>query len=140
MAGVGLSTRALNNLFDDISSIESAVGDNEYRAFDVYNAGIATATGVAIWIATQSTSYPETWILLGQVSANNPHIASWSGQIVAEGTAPTSVSFVAHYDGNRLALPNIPVGQACRVWIRRSVTAGAHKSYADLASLRVFYT
>ena len=139
LGGVMSSTQMPTNLFDDVQPDEATNGDTEYRAIDVYNSGDATATGVKIYIDPE-TSSPDTQIDLGYDSANSPHTADAALPTIAdEGTAPSGITFGHYNASNKLALPDIPAGQAVRVWLKRIVNAGATNTANDTCTLKVEY-
>lgn len=141
MSANQLSDTAMNNLFDNVSPDEASSGDTEYRAIDVYNSGDAAATNVELYMATE-TSSPDTAIDMGHDATNNPHTSAWAGETIAnESTAPASpvITFGHRVTGARLSLPDIPAGQAARVWMKRVVSPGAGNTSNDLGTIRVEY-
>jgi hypothetical protein len=141
MSSNELSGTALNNLFDNVDPDEASAGDTEYRAIDIYNSGDATATSVEMYMSTE-TSSSDTQLDMGHDATNDPHISSWDGETIAnESTAPASpaISFAHRTTGSRLSLPNIPASQACRVFVKRVVSASAGNTSEDLGTIRVDY-
>jgi len=143
MSSTQVSETAMNNLFDNVSASEASSGDTEYRAIDVYNSGDETATEVAIYMSTE-TSSADTQIDLGYDSANSPHTASADLPSIAdEGDTPTDgtndISFSHYTSSNKLSLPDIPAGQAVRVWLKRIVNANAGNTSNDQGTLTVEY-
>jgi len=134
LGGVGSSNQvsgtALNNLFDNVEPAEAIAGDVEYRAIDLYNAGDATAVVVKIWIDTESTS-SYTQFDIG--------LDSTTQTIGAEGSAPSGVSFSHPLSGSKLSISDIAASGAQRVWIRRTVTAGAPNLANDTFGITVEY-
>ena len=129
-----LSATALNNLWDDVTPAEATAGDNEYRAIDVYNAGDATTSAVSLYLSGTPNAATD---ILAALEASP--IGSTTA-IADESTAPTvSGSFVAYTSASRLTLPDISAGSYCRVWLKRSVTAGAVNSTNDGTTLTVEY-
>lgn len=141
MSANQLSGTAMNNLFDNVSPAEATAGDTEYRAIDVYNSGDAAATSVTVHMETE-TSSADTQLDMGHDATNNPHTSAWDGETIAdESTAPASpvITFGHHLTGNKLSLPDIPVGEACRVWLKRIVSAAAGNDSNDQGTLRAEY-
>ena len=134
LGGAKSSTVMSTNLFDAVSSVESAAGDIEYRAFYVHNAHAAlTMENAVCWIQANTPSGDTTLdIGLGTSAVNGTE------QTVAnESTAPSGVTFsAAATEGAAIALGNIPPGQHRAVWLRRTVNAAAAASN-DTANLRV---
>lgn len=127
-----LSGTPLNNLFDNVSAAEAAAGDIEYRALSLHNSGNAEATLVKIWIDTDTTS-----------ASTEIDIALDAGtqSVVDESTAPSSpaLSFSHPAVGSKLSISNIAAAEAQRVWIRRTVTAGAANLANDSTTIKVEY-
>jgi hypothetical protein len=136
LGGVASSTQLsgtpLNNLFDNVSSAEAAAGDVEYRAISLYNAGDASATAVKIWISSDTTS-----------ASTEIDIALDSGtqSVADENTAPSSPTLTFSHPavGSKLSVSDISASGAQRVWIRRTVTAGAGNLSADSGTISVEY-
>lgn len=135
LGGVKSSTAAGADLFDDVSSVEAAAGDTEYRCIYVHN-GHATLTylGSRIWIQanTPSTS-TDIAIGLGSIGLNGVEQT-----IANENTSPTSITFLnTPVDfATGLVIGDIPAGQHYSIWVRRTVTAAAPGA-ADSFTLRV---
>ncbi len=141
MSANQVSATAMNNLFDNVDPDEASAGDTEYRAIDVYNAGDAAATSVSVHMSTE-TSSTDTALDLGHDATNNPHTAAWAGETIAdEDTAPAApvITFGHHVAANKLSLPDIPAGEACRVWLRRVVSAAAGNTSNDQGTFRAEY-
>lgn len=133
----------MNNLFDNVSPDEASAGDTEYRAIDLYNSGDATATNVAIYMDPE-TSSPDTQLDIGYDSVNSPHAPDENlPSIPDEDTEPTDgtnpISFGHYTAANKLSLPDIPAGQAVRVWFKRIVSAGAGNTNNDQGTIKVEY-
>ncbi|NOX34129.1 MAG: hypothetical protein GXP56_10410 [Deltaproteobacteria bacterium] len=141
MSANQLSATPLNNLFDNVSPDEAAAGDTEYRMVDVYNSGDAPATSVEIYIDPQ-TSSTDTSLEMGEDGVNNPHTAAANLETLAdEETAPASpvITFGEHGPAAKLALPDIPAGEACRIALKRIVGAAAVNTSSDQATLKVVF-
>lgn len=139
MSANALSGTALNNLFDNVSPAEATAGSTEYRMIDVYNSGDTTAESVELYCSSNTTS-TSTTLHLGYDATNSPHISGASLETLAnETTAPASpvITFADRTTGSKLALPNIPAGEAVRVAVKRIVTAGATNTANDTATLAV---
>lgn len=130
-SSVDISGTALNNLFDNVSPTEAQVGDVEYRAFDIYNEGDATAEAVIFWIT--DTTNPESLLEVG--------LDSGTQSIVNESTAPSSptITFSSPTEGSPLVVSDISVGSRQRVWIKRTISAAADNIASDLGTLHVRY-
>lgn len=129
-----LSATALNNLFDDVSPAESAAGDTEYRALDLYNSGDATAGGVVVYMSTETTSAGTQLDFGIEASPINSTLS-----IADESTAPAAVSFSRYTSGSKLSLPDIAASSGCRVWFRRVVGAATANLNPDQGTFTVEY-
>jgi len=143
MSSTEVSATPMNNLFDNVSPAEAEAGDVEFRAIDIYNSGDATATEVKIYMSTE-TSSPDTQIDLGYDSAG-AHASDWSGPSISnEGDTPAdsgggNISFSHYTSLSKLTLPDIPSGQAVRVWLKRIVSTGAGNTADDQGTITVEY-
>ena len=139
MSSNQLSGTAMNNLFDNVTPDEASAGDTEYRAIDVYNSGDEEAQSVEMYMSTE-TSSADSQLDMGIGAGGTPHDGSDQGDTVAdESTAPSGVSFTHNTSASKLSLPNIPAGQAVRMWIRRVVSVGAGNTNNDQGTLAVDY-
>lgn len=114
----------LNNLWDNVSGLESGSGDIEYRCIYVHNNhGTLTMINTKIWIGSATlSSDDEVDIGLGTSA-----IGVGDEQLVAnESTSPTGVTFSRPTNsGTALVIGDIPPGQHKAIWVRRTVNAGA---------------
>lgn len=135
LGGAKSSTVVGSDLFDDVSSSESANGDAEYRCVYVHNDHASlTMESAKVWIQANTPS-PDTVIAIGVGTAA---INGTEQTVVDESTAPSGVSFSSPTsEGTALSLGNIPFSQHKAVWIRRTVTAGASAYNSDSFTLRV---
>jgi hypothetical protein len=124
LGGAESSTDAGSTIFDNVSSVEGAAGDVEYRCVYVKNThGSLTYQGAKIWIQANTPSADTTVdIGLGTTAVGTGNEQT----IVDEQTAPSGVTFAAAAnEGAALSIGDIPAGHHKAVWIRRTVTAGA---------------
>lgn len=120
------------DLFDDVSSAESAAGDTEYRCFYIHNAhATLTLQNAVVWIVSNTTG---NRIAIGVgTSAVNGTEQTFAN----ENTAPAGVTFSQPASkGAGLALGSLPPGQHKAVHIRRTVAA-ATSAANDAYTLRV---
>lgn len=134
LGGAMSSTEAGGNVFDDVSAVESAAGDIEYRCVYVENTHpTLTLVAAVLWISANTPS-PSTALAAG------PGTSALNGteQTVAnEGTAPTGVTFTAAATPEiGVALGDLPPGGSRAAWIRRTTNA-ACPAVDDTAQLRV---
>lgn len=142
MSASSVSEVSVNNIFDSISSDEATAGSVEYRAIDVLNMGDETAVNVEFYMQSETTS-ESTSIDNGYDSVNSPHTDSWDGETIAdETTAPASpsITFGHHLEDSRLSLPNIPAGEAVRLWFKRTLLSGAADLERDTAIIAIEYS
>ncbi len=125
-----LSVTALNNLFDDAHPAERAAGSVEYRAISLHNSGDAAATVIEMYMST-ITSNPDTDIAFG--------LDSTTGTIVDETTAPSGVTFANYTSASKLSISDIVAAGAQRVWVRRTIQAGAENDSSDLGTMAADY-
>ena len=130
MSSTSLSSTALNNLFDNVSASEASAGDVEYRALDIYNSGADAATSVYMYMSTE-TSSSGTKLDFG--------LDSTTGTVADESTAPSGVTFAHYTSSSKLSISDIASSGAQRVWIRRTVTAGASNTALDQGTIAVEY-
>lgn len=134
VAGGIVSSGALNNLYDDVSGDQSAVGLVEHRAAYLQN-NHATLTwqAVLLWIDALTTSADTEFDLALAAEPVNVAIAQ---MLASEAAIPAGVTFSRPISkASGLPVGNIPPGQFKGLWIRRSVTAGAAAA-ADQGSIR----
>lgn len=129
-SGTQVSGTPLNNLFDDVQPSEAVSGDTEYRAVDIYNAGDANAVVVKVYIDPDTPS-PKTELDLG--------LDSTTQSVINEGTAPTDVSFAHYTPASKLSVGDIAPGAAQRLWLKRTVQAGAANLANDGTTIKMEY-
>ena len=130
MSSSAVSSTALNNLFDNVTPSERSAGSVEYRAVDIYNSGGDAATAVEMYMSTE-TSNSDTQLDFG--------LDSTTQTITNETTAPSSVTFAHYTSSSKLSISDIAASGAQRVWIRRTVTAGATNDANDQGTIAVDY-
>lgn len=129
-----ISSTPMNNLFDNVSPDEASAGSVEYRAFDVFNAGDATATVTAIYCNGTPSEKSDVLFALEASPLNS------TTSIASETTAPSvSGSFTVYTSASKLSIPDISSGSYCRVWVKRVITAGATNTASDGSTLTVEY-
>ncbi len=135
LGGVGIGSEigaAIHNIFDRVSATEAVAGDIEYRAIGVKNTNVTdTLYDAVVWISTE-TSSTDTIIALA-------YDATGTQSVVNESTAPSApaLSFstpVSQATG--IALGDMAPAAVKRIWLRRTVTAGAAKA-TDAGALSV---
>lgn len=124
----------VNNIFDNVSFSEAASGDIEYRAIDLYNNGDEAAIDVEIYMSSPTVS-ASTQLDFGLDAVQIGSTISTGD----ESTAPVAVTFSYYELGTTLSLPNIPASDYCRIWIRRTVNAGAGNLSSDLGTIAFSY-
>ena len=125
----------IHNLFDVVSSVETAAGDTEYRCVYIHNNhGTLTMQSAKVWI-TSNTPSTDTSV---EISLGTSAVNGTEQTIANENTAPTGTSFSApSTEGASLTIGDIPAGQHKAIWIKRIVNAGAAAYNDDQATIRV---
>ena len=130
-----VSATAMNNLFDNVTPDETASGDVEYRAVDVYNSGDATAESVTFYFDANTSSSDTVLAVATEASPVDSTLS-----IADESTAPAgSLTFTEPTSGAKKSLPNIPAASGCRIWLRRTVSEGATNTASDTATMKWEY-
>lgn len=125
----------VHNLFDVVSSAETASGDTEYRCFYVHNAhATLTLLAAKVWIQANTPSTEtsaDIGLAVAAVNATETAVAN-------ENTAPVSVTFTNPVnEAGALTIGDIPAGQHKAIWIRRTINAAAAAYNTDSAVIRV---
>ena len=107
---------------------EAVAGSVGYRAIDIYNAGDASAAAVKAYVDPDTAS-PDTTIDMGLDGSTQ--------SIDDETIAPTDVTFAHYTSSSKLSISNIAASGAQRLWLRRTVTAGAANTSNDYCILKV---
>lgn len=125
----------LNNLFDDVSDVEAAAGDTEYRCFFVKNTHATDSlSSAAIYIASNSPS-ADTALTIGLDPAG---VSAAATTIANESAAPAGVSFsAAANSGAALAIGTLAAGAYQAIWVKRVVDADAVAAATDPTTFRV---
>jgi hypothetical protein len=137
MSSVEIVDNVDNNLFDDVSGVESAAGDVEYRGFYILNNhGSLALSDARIYISSLTSSATTEFDLGIAAEAVNVNMAT----IANESTAPGSVTFTrpTTYSGG-IALNSttgLAAGARKGVWIRRTVDV-ASPAALDTGSIKV---
>ncbi len=139
--GGGISTTEinvgtpLNNLWDDVSDVEAASGDTEYRCFYVKNTnGTDTLSAVAAYIASNTPSSDTTFT----IGLDPAGISGTATTIANESTAPAGVTFsTAANSGAALAIGNLDAGEYQAIWMKRVVDADAVAAASDPITVRI---
>ena len=137
LGGIMSSQVVGTNLFDNVSSAEALAGDTEYRAFDIYNSGDATANSVSFYIDPTGVAVT---VSTGKDADNENHLSGADLETVAgEGTAPVSpvITFANNIAAAPLSLDSIEAGKATRIWIKRVVDPAEGNKSGDGVTLYV---
>lgn len=112
---------AINHLFDNVSPAEATAGDTEYRAISVKNTNATdTLYDAYIWISLETVS-TDSIVAIGYDSTGTQ-------SVVNESTAPTGITFSTPLTkATGISLGDMAAGVAKRIWVRRTITAGAVK-------------
>ncbi len=123
------------NLFDNVSSAESAAGDTEYRCFYVKNThATLTLQAAKVYIQTNTPSADTS----AEIGLGTSAVNGTEQTVANESTAPSAVTFsTAAGSGNALSIGNIPAGQHKAIWLKRIVNAAAAAYNSDSVIIRV---
>ncbi|MEQ1704405.1 MAG: hypothetical protein ABL867_00360 [Rickettsiales bacterium] len=123
------------NLFDNVSSAESAAGDTEYRCFYVKNThATLTLQAAKVYIQTNTPSADTS----AEIGLGTSAVNGTEQTVANESTAPSAVTFSsAAGSGNALSIGNIPAGQHKAIWLKRIVNAAAAAYNSDSVIIRV---
>ena len=123
------------NLFDNVSSAESAAGDTEYRCFYVKNThATLTLQAAKVYIQTNTPSADTS----AEIGVGTSAVNGTEQTVANESTAPSGVTFSsAAGSGNALSIGNIPAGQHKAIWLKRIVNAAAAAYNSDSVIIRV---
>ena len=123
------------NLFDNVSSAESAAGDTEYRCFYVKNThATLTLQAAKVYIQTNTPSAETS----AEIGLGTSAVNGTEQTVANESTAPSGVTFsTAAGSGNALSIGNIPAGQHKAIWLKRIVNAAAAAYNSDSVIIRV---
>lgn len=127
------ASSSVDQLFDQVSSVEAVAGDVEYRCIYLHNANATSAMlSAVVWISANTPLAGSTLAIGVGTSAVNG-----TEQTVADETAaPAGVTFSEPASqGASLALGDIPASQHRAIWLRRTITAGAGASANDTWTL-----
>ena len=128
LGGVGGDTEigsGLHNIFDYVDPDEGVAGDVEYRAIDIKNTHVTETLYDAVVYISQITSGTDDSVEIAYDSTGTQSVAD-------ESTAPSGVSFSAPTSkATGIALGDIAAGTTKRLWLKRTVTAGANSGTSD---------
>ena len=129
-----LDTTALNNLFENVTPLETETGDHvDYKAIDLSNDGDALARNVSFYFTDTPNS--ESIVAVWYDSTGTQSIAN-------DLTEPTGASgnWTTPLVGSQLSLGNLAVGATHRLWIRRTVDQSADNLNDDTAILHAWFS
>lgn len=125
----GPTDNVANNVFDDISSAESAAGRVEYRSlFGLNNHATLTLIGARLLLSSETAGGATVQIGLDPTGITAKGAAGAQAVTVAnETSAPAGVSFSA----GPLTIGDLTPGQVQGFWIKRTIVAGTSGPLAD---------
>jgi len=135
ISSVEITSAALHNLFDVVSSAETSAGDIEYRCIYVKNThGSLSLTDAAAWISSNTLSGDTN----ADIGLGSGAVNTTEQTVANESTAPGSVSFSAPANqGAGLSIGDIAPGEHKAIWIRRTVSAAASAYSNDSMTVNV---
>jgi hypothetical protein len=134
-SSVEIVDATVENLFDNVSSAETAAGDTEYRCLYVHNAhATLTLQDAVAWIQSNTPSTDTT----AEIGPGSAAVNAEEQSVANESTAPTAVTFsAAANEGAAITLGDIPAGQHKAIWVKRIVSAAAGAYNDDGLTIRV---
>jgi hypothetical protein len=118
-----LVDNSANNLFDNISGDENALGIADYRAVFIYNShGTLTLIGPKVWFSADVAGGAVLDMGLDTTAASAVGAsAAQALQVATETDAPVGVTFSRPTTKSAgLSLGDIPPGQCRAIWIKRT--------------------
>ena len=118
-----ITSGEMNNLWDNVTEIESGTGDVEYRCIYVRNNHpTAYLENAVVWIA-QDTPSPDDEIDIGV----DPSPVGGEAQAIPDESTPPSGVVFSHpkSESSGLHLGTLGPGQWRAIWLRRTVQPGA---------------
>lgn len=115
-----------NGLFDNVSGVENAALESEYRCIFVKNNhATLTASNVTVYASAEVSGGANVAFALDNIATSAKGSASaQAAQIANEDTAPSGVGSFSTptTDGTGLAIGSLAPGQVKAVWVRRTTT------------------
>lgn len=131
-----LTSGAMDDLFDDVSSAEASAGDVEYRGIFVLN-DHATDTAFNVQIAVNSQVSGGATFDLALDSTAVSAKGSGSAQMVTIANENAAPAGAGAFGAGPLAIGTLTAGQVKGVWARRTVAASTAALASDGATMRV---
>jgi len=134
-SSVAIVDDTLNNLFDDVTGAEHAVGDTNYRCIFVKNDSAESASSVKVYLESNTTAVDDSV----QIGKDLSIPSDTADTIADEDTAPGPAVTFTTADGyaNALAVGTLTAGQSAAIWIKRIVVAGSTAQAANEFVLKV---
>jgi len=123
-----ITDATINNLFDDVSAVENAASDVEYRCLFIHNShATLTWQTPVIWLQSEVAGGAIAAISVDTTAASAIGSAGAQAKEVAdESTAPATQTFTAPTtEGTGLALSDILPGYCKAIWVRRTANNSA---------------
>lgn len=123
------------NVFDNVSSAESAAGDTEYRCVYIRNAhGSLTLQSAKVWIQTNTPSTDTS----AQIGLGTSAVNGTEQTVGSESAAPSGVTFAdAATEGASLSIGDLAAGEHKALWIKRVIGAAAAAYNTDAVTIRI---
>ena len=139
-AGGTIDDNVANDLFDNVSSAESAAGDTEYRGFYVENGhGTLALQNARVYVSADTTSATEEL----DIAIADEDVDVTMETIANESTAPTGPTFshpTTYAAGLNLntgtPATGLVAGSQRGVWIRRVVNSGTAAVTANTGTIK----
>lgn len=136
-----ITDNVINNLFDDITAVENAASEAEYRGFFIHNNhATLAAQNVVVWIQSEVALGASVALSIDTTGITVKGLGSAQMKTIAdENTAPATQTFSSACvsQGTALSIGTIPAGSVCGIWIRRTAANNAALA-SDGATLRYY--
>lgn len=130
----------LHGLFDVVTGDEAKAGDIEYRCIFIHNMhAVNTLQSPKLWIESEVAGGASVALGVSTSGVSASGLSAGQAEVVAdEGAAPAGVAFSSPTTkAAGISLPDIPPGNVCGIWIRRTVPASTAAMNNDGATLKV---
>lgn len=153
-----ITSGELDNLFDDVSSVEASSGDTEYRCFCIKNInGADTLSNVKIWIQSENDPNSDQVIQFAVEVPETANLTDGDAQSVVNESTPPTVNTTDHNgvgsgisdwstaasEGTAVTVDigahdtDLGVGEVIFIWIKRIIDASSQAQSNMSFSMRI---
>jgi hypothetical protein len=142
MSSTEITDNTLSNLFDDLTGVENAASESEYRCVFVHNnhGSLSMLNTRIAMVSTVAGGANQAIALAQQGVVSATSATAQADRVADENTAPSGEVFstIALDYSTGLVVGTIPAGSCIGVWVRRDATNSAPVD-SDGFTLRVYY-